>query len=307
MGSNNEVKYAGFITRLLVVLIDIFIVSLLVYIINIMVNIEGKPIVILLLWWLYTAFMLSKWHTTIGGKFLGIKVLNINLSGLTFIKASIRFFVSIAPFILYSYLRGIQHILSPSPAPILQMLPQLIFILLPLIMYVSKKRQMIHDFVAKSIVVDVNSKSHKDDTSVERIVPLGQKILRIIGGIFFLVVFGYVLIYTSIFYTLGKRNYNAYNTSFHTKYKTNDYNNTRIIFYQKELETHSKAFIEAEGMYNIFVADTKIDLALNCIESSLKEHNASEWISTGSNFRKNARNKYANTEEKIKKAKKNAD
>jgi len=306
MNSNNEVKYTSFFTRLLVFLIDIFVVSFLVYIINMVVSIEKSPIVILLIWWLYTAIMLSRWKTTIGGKVLGTRILNIDFLKLSFLKASIRFFASIAPFILYSYLRGLQHMMTLPPSPTVQMLPQLIFILLPFIMYISKKRQMIQDMLVKSIVIDVNSKTKETDTMGERIVPIGQKILRIIGTILFLIVFGYVAMYTFVFYTLGKHSSNNYNASFHTEYATNDFNDSRIIFYTEELQKYSEAFVNADGMYDIFVADTKKDLALNCIQSSLKEHNKTDWIEQGSNFRKSARNKYATTKEKIKKAKKNS-
>ena len=60
----------------------------------------------------------------------------------------------------------------------------------------------------------------------------------------------------------------------------------------------------AEGMYNIFESDVKRDLSINCIQYFLsQEHNESRWITMGSGFRKNARNKYANTKETIKKAK----
>jgi len=305
MESNNEVKYAGFMTRLLVFLADIFVVSFLIYSINTVISIEKYPIAILLIWWIYTAFMISKWQTTIGGKVLGIKIVNIELTSLTFLKASIRFIVSILPFVVYSYVRGMQHIMDVAPSPTVQMLPQLIFILLPFVMFFSKKRQMIHDMVVKSIVIDINKTIKKDDVAGNRVVPLGRTILRIVGGLLFLIVFGYVFMYTSVFYMLGKHSANNYNASFRTKYQVNDLNDTKIIFYRKELEKHSKEFIDAEGMYDIFAADTKKDLALNCIQASLKEHNVSDWIEAGSDFRKNARNKYADTEEKIKKAKRN--
>jgi len=303
---NHEVKYAGFLTRLLVFLVDIFVVSFLIYTINIVVSIEKSPIVILLIWWLYTAIMLSRWKTTLGGKILGTRILDSNLSELSFLKASIRFFVSISPFILYTYLRGLQHTMTLPPSPTVQMLPQLIFILLPFIMYISKKRQMIHDMLVKSIVINVNSKTKETDTIGERIVPIGQKVLRVLGSLLFLIVFGYVAMYTFVFYTLGKHSSNNYNASFHTQYDTNDFNDSRIIFYKKELQKYSEAFVHADGMYDIFAADTKKDLALNCIQASLKEHNVSEWIEEGSYFRKNARNKYATTEETRIKAKKNS-
>jgi len=304
--NSNEVKYAGFFIRLLVFLVDIFVVSFLLYIINIVINIEKSPIVILLIWWLYTSIMLSRWKTTIGGKILGTRILDIDLSKLSILKASIRFFVSIVPFILYTYLRGLQHTMTLPPSPTVQMLPQLIFILLPFIMYISKKRQMIHDMLVKSIVIDVNSKTQKDDTVGERIIPIGQKILRIIGTILFLILFGYIAMYTFVFYTLGKHSSNSYNTSFHTEYHPKDYNNSKIIFYKKEIEEASKKFIEAEEMYDIFKADVKKDLALGCIRYFIKREGSDNWLDEGATHRASARNKYATTEAKIKKAKRNS-
>ena len=173
-------------------------------------------------------------------------------------------------------------------------------------MYFSKKRQMIHDMLVKSIVIDMNSKTKETDTMGERIVPIGQKVLRVLGSLLFFIIFGYVAMYTFVFYTLGKNSSNSYNASFHTQYDTNDFNDSRIIFYKKELQKYSEAFVQAEGIYDIFAADTKKDLALNCIQASLKEHNVSEWIEESSYFRKNARNKYATTEEIRIKAKKNS-
>ena len=307
MESNNEVKYASFFTRLLVFLVDIFIVSFLTYIVHFVVNIEGKPIFIILILWFYFSIMISRWSTTIGGKLFGVEVFGANTSTLSFLKVSIRFFLSILPFLLYLYLRNMQHVMSPPPSPEIQMLPQLIFILIPFTMYLTKKRQMLHDAIVKSVVIDVNKKLQIGETSKYTIVGRGQQILRIIGIILVLIVGGYILIYTSVFYRIGKKSNNVYNNSFHMKYTTKDFNDSRIIFYNKELEQYSKAFVSADGMYDIFAADTKRDLALNCIQASLKEHNVSEWIEKGSSFRKNARNKYATTEETIKKAKKNED
>ncbi len=307
MESNNEVKYTSFFTRLLVFLVDIFIVSLLTYIVHFVVNIEGKPILLILILWLYFSIMISRWSTTIGGKLFGVKVFGVNTSTLSFLKVSLRFFLSILPFVLYLYFRNIQHVMSPPPSPEIQMLPQLIFILIPFTMYLTKKRQMLHDVIVKSMVIDVNKKLQIGETSKYTIVGRGQQILRVLGTVFVLIIGGYILVYTSVFYMIGKQSNNVYNNSFHVKYTTKDFNDSRIIFYNKELEQYSKAFVSADGMYDVFAADTKRDLALNCIQASLKEHNVSEWIEMGSSFRKNARNLYAKTKEQINKSKKNTD
>lgn len=123
-------------------------------------------------------------------------------------------------------------------------------------------------------------------------------------GAYYLYVFGMT---AYVFGSLAKHKQRSYDNSFHIKYQTKDYNDTKIIFYKKELERYSKEFIEAEGMYDIFAADTKKDLALGCIQYFIKRKNREEWIDIGSNYRKNARNKYANTEDKIQKAKKKSD
>jgi len=60
-------------------------------------------------------------------------------------------------------------------------------------------------------------------------------------------------------------------------------------------------------MYDIFEADVKKDLSLGCIQYFIRRKNRETWIDEGSKYRKNARNKYANTEDKIKKAKQNSD
>jgi uncharacterized RDD family membrane protein YckC len=304
--SNQEVKYAGFFTRLLATLVDIAAVSF-------VINIVGSAItlntfIILAIWWLYVSIMLIKWRATIGGKLFGIEVLKSDdLKPLSFKWASIRFFVSIAPFFLYLYLRGMQHMMDMPPSPSMSQLPQLIFMLLPMVMFFTKKKQMIHDFVVHSVVIDVNVQMNIKEAKQNKSVHVGQKILRIVGTLAFLAIFGYLLFYVSVLYMLSKSSQNSYNASFSTHYKTNNYNDSRIIFYNKELEKYSEEFIDANSMYDIFEADVKKDLSLGCIQYFIRRKNRETWIDEGSKYRKNARNKYANTEDKIKKAKQNSD
>ena len=308
MKNDSEIKYAGFFGRLAVFLIDLLIISFLLYALTHVFGNEGIRIGSIVTAWLYWAISLSMWRTTLGGKLLAIEICSTDGSPLSFARASIRFFVSIVPFALYLFWRGMQHSVIPAPSPTMQMLPQLVYLLPPFLIFFTDKRQMIHDIVAGSIVLDVSKRSvDKNDTSIH-IVSLGQKILRVIVIGVFLLVFGYVLIYTSVFFMLGKHQHDAYNASFHTTYPVNDHNDSTIVFYHRELQHASKAFVEADGMYEIFEADVKRDLAVNCIEYLLRaDHNVSEWIEEGSRFRKNARNKYANTKEKIAKAKANED
>ena len=301
---SKEVIYAGFFTRLMATLVDLFIVSIILSIVRF--AIDAKSIVILVVvWWLYTTVMFIKWRTTIGGKLLGIEVLDSEQEPLSFKSASLRFIVSILPFLLYLLIRGMQHDMTLAPSPTVQQLPQLLFFLPPLLMFFTKKKQMIHDLLVHSVVVDTSEIKHAAKEGRMGVGYVAQKTLRIGGTLLFLTLIGYLVLYVSVFYTIGKQSYDANNASYEQKYIVNDYNDSRIIFYNQELEKHSEEFVQAKSMYEIFESDVKKDLALNCIQYYLKEHNDTNWISTGSHFRKNARNKYATTKENVKNAKQN--
>ena len=301
---NNEIKYAGYFSRLAAAIIDY---SAIFFIFNMFTNIGFNfsfgisTVAIIFIFWLYFAFTVSKWQGTIGNLILGIKIKSAD-SGkrLSLLHSSIRFFLSIVPFIIYEIIRTYQHSLYPQPSMILQQLPQLIYLLAPMVMFFAPKKQMLHDLAVHSVVINDNTKSNK---------PINY--LRLIIIVVVLLVFGAsfarVAIYTAtfaMFYHYKQQNYDA---SFHTKYNTHDYNDTNIIFYKNELEKYQKDFINAQGMYDIFAADTKSELAQSCIEVLVQEHNNSSWIEEGSAFYKNARNKYATSEELIKKAKANED
>jgi hypothetical protein len=66
--SNQEVKYAGFFTRLLATLVDIAAVSFVINIVGSAITLNA--FVILAIWWLYVSIMLIKWRTTIGAYYL---------------------------------------------------------------------------------------------------------------------------------------------------------------------------------------------------------------------------------------------
>ncbi len=106
-----------------------------------------------------------------------------------------------------------------------------------------------------------------------------------------------------VFAYMGYSKQQAYNQSFYTKYTIEDYNNPNIIYYNSELEKYMKDFIEANDIYTKFSTDTKVDLALACIEHFTEHYEAGY---TKGNFRLHARNKYASDEDKIDKAKENS-
>ena len=220
MENRNEVQYAGFFTRLLATLVDIVVVSFLIYIIDLVIDNKSIQNIFFMfaIWWIYTSVMLMKWRATIGGRIFGIEILSTSLDPLSFKWVSLRFLVSMIPFLLYLYVRNMQHGIIPPPSPIVQQLPQLLFFLPPLVMFLMKKKQMVHDLLVQSIVIDVSKKKHMDKVSQGNIVYFGQKFLRIGGTLIFLVVVGYLLVYVSVFYSLGKSSHDAYNASFHKQY-----------------------------------------------------------------------------------------
>jgi uncharacterized RDD family membrane protein YckC len=306
-------NFAVFWTILIAFSIDAFIVYKIEAFLTIISGFGENLIFSIIVSWIYFSIMISRWGFTIGGKLLGIDILADDGKHLTFLKASIRLIVSLLPFILYRNIRGWQYSMSPSLSPDIQMLPQLLFMLYPLSMFFTQKRQMIHDLIAKSVVIDHTKGVKNDSNTEEETISNGgkinniRKILRTLGVVGFLVVLWTVLPTTFVFYKLAKEKQASYDASFHQHYQLSDHNDSRIRFYQKELEKYSKDFVEAEGLYDIFAADTKRDLALNCIEATLKDHNVSNWIDEGSKFRKNARNKFATTKKAINRAKINED
>jgi uncharacterized membrane protein len=158
-----------------------------------------------------------------------------------------------------------------------------------LMLFFSTKKQVLHDFLAETVVIDPYYKK-----------TMGIKLIRGFGILAFLLgVLGFMsILYLNIFV------YADYN-SFTKNYHTEDMNDSRIVFYNKELHRYSKGFIEAKEVYEIFEMDTKQNLALTCIRATLREHNVSNWVSIWHGFSRNARNTYANTAQSIQKAKQN--
>ena len=280
----DDLKYAGLFSRLVSSLIDGAIFLGLLKLLTVVVT-DGSIVYLLgliVLSWLYIATLLSSsWHATIGQKLLGVSVLSVDGEPLTFRQASLR--------VLYFF------ILSP--------------LILPLIMYFfSARDQTLYDYLSKSVVID----NWVSDTAVDNTVVTPKRKRRIFRTILVTLVSvvwmgftAYVVFYMSVMYLLYSSRDAAYDNSFHQTYTTNDYNDSRIQFYDVELRKYSRDFIEADEIYTIFEADVKRDLASGCIQYFVRRYDNDGWINMGSGFRQNARNSHTNTEEKIEKAKEN--
>jgi len=301
-----NIKYAGFFTRLAVFVLDLFILKFLLQGIEAFASLTISPLLVLVLAWLYWAFSISRWKTTPAGKILGIEILDADFQALSFVKASLRFFISFIPFFLYLFWRGAQYSQLPIPSTTVQMLPQLLYLLPPFVMFFTPKRQMLHDLIVGSIVIDLRDRPLIQDIKNKRAFSLLQKLLRLAMLAILFVTLVYLLFYIYVFFRLHQDREHAYNASFHRQYEVDDHNDTTLRFYRKELEKASQAFVDSQGMYALFEADVKRDLALNCIEYVLRhDHNVSDWIEEADRFRKSARNRYADTEEKVNRVKTN--
>ena len=289
--------YATFWLRVAAFIIDTSLIALFFYISkDILLNsigLEWVGLIHNLVFWLYfSLFHSSSWKATPGGKFVDIQVVDYDGKRISFVRASMRFLASFISTIL--------------------LLPYLTVVF-------TKKKQTIHDLLVKTVVIDVaasrtnalyNSENLKQEESIHKSKsPLNRKLAYL-----FVTLFIGVLLYTlysaiamvTVYSALYSQKEAAYNKSFHTDYTEKEYRDPRINFYKQELEKSYEGYVKADGLVNMFEYDTKIDLSLDCVEYYIKDHNETDWIEEGSRIRKNARNKAANTDKLIDKAKANA-
>ena len=304
---NKEIKYAGFLPRIMGAVVDLYIFQFILIQVGTLITFD---FVIWIILFFYFAFVPSKIGGTIGQRLFGLHVVDTDFNGVTLKYMILRTLLLLVASVWFYYVirHWDEHFESSSLLELA--LPFLIAWIPQLWALFSKRNQTLFDLFSKTCVISTAKLIPKNIEEAKS----KSGFIGIIRTLFMIVIGGFlaygIFVFGALFFVYGGMaisNQKSYNASFHTHYTTKDFNDSRIIFYNKELEQYSKAFVSADGMYDIFAADTKRDLALNCIQASLKEHNVSEWIEKGSSFRKNARNKYTTTEEKIKKAKKNED
>jgi len=214
MEIKEEMIYAGFWVRVLAAVIDGLVLAIPTMVVN---ELFGKDswvsiILLLILWWQYSARMLSSsWRATIGKKIVSIAVVNEMGEQITFKNATFRFLYS-----LISYL-----------------------LLLPILMMIfTEKKQTLHDKMAKTLVLDVAQMS---DGSSENNV----KFVRVIGYIV-LAIIGAMQVYTiglMVFFYLLMINSQSGNNNIPNAISLPDYNYTRSVsdvnVSMKDMETKS--------------------------------------------------------------------
>lgn len=312
MENNTEIKYAGFFSRVIAWVIDVFILSIPLKIFSSVLGEESVMYIVLglALWWLYTSYSIYKWQGTPGKRAIGLYVLDLNMEALSFQKASMRFifyFLSSLPVILYLIFIKMMQFESEN----LIWIALLLATAPVLMMFFNKKGQTLYDYWAKTVVVEsVIDVSDTQSSTVQiphskREPTALQKGLRIIIGIAIFIPLAYGIFYFVVLYNAFS-GYGVPSTVPNTTVgKTIEYNNTKIDFYKSELEKSSAEFIEAESMYDILQGYVKKDLSLNCMQFFLQKEGNEDWLNESYTYRTNARNKYANTTERVKKANKN--
>jgi ankyrin repeat protein/uncharacterized RDD family membrane protein YckC len=280
-----EIIYASFWSRVAARLLD----GVVLYFIFGLVS-SGEPSHVkhlfleLLVFLTYETLLLSsKWQGTLGKFLVGLKVSTEDGKRLNFRHALWR---SVCALVSYS-------------------------LLLPLLLVLfTEKKQTLHDKLAKTVVTDsikehaaVSIAARKRSTATG-IAKFGVNAIFILGVASFLF---YAIPFYTVYYMLYLGEEKEYDKSFRVTYKTNDFNDSKIRFYDKELEKNVGKFIGADDLYTRFEYDTKSELAEACIDYHIAVHHGDRFAIGGRNYYKNARNKYADTEKLIEKAKKNED
>jgi len=89
--------------------------------------------------------------------------------------------------------------------------------------------------------------------------------------------------------------------------KMKAYSDPLIQFYLGEYKKAEKEFIDAKGLLDIFHADIKKDIALDCIQRSIRSKGNKNWINEGAQIRKAISHALIPTGERRKAARKNSD
>ena len=288
--SVNNDFYAGFWLRVSAFLIDGFILTVLDYIIidNIFSNELQRIGASMVVMWLYfTLLNASSWKGTIGKKFVGIELVDYQYQIISLKQANIRYFSSIVSALLFP---------------------------LYLTVIFSKKKQTIHDMIAKTIVIKTEGvydysqgigEKYKP-TSLDLQLQVGRKFgygLSILFFIGFLVILYFAIPFITVGVSLGnyyseeKKRY--INEHYVQQHSINDYNDSRIIFYAKQLREDTKKFLETETFVSKFEYYNKIIIEEKCIQYYFREHNETDYYDNSMKYYETVRNKLLTNKELV--------
>jgi len=281
MGNNNEVKYAGFWLRFIAFMIDLFIIGFAFKIILSLILTDRwtNIMFILPLFWFYYGYIVYLWHATLGKKIVGLEILNYDLTPMSLMKTSLRFFYSLITYgILFSPLFAI-FIFGWSHDSAVYI--GILLILMPiLMMFVTQRKQVLHDYLSDTIVISTLYEEEEKQSSIKTKVA-SQKMVRNLAILVLVLGMIYELYYFIFFaFIFGSYGTFMLNQSRHLPnyqpYEIDDYNDTRIAYYIKDLELAEKENIFALSVDTAFKSKIRQDLALNCIGYFLREYDE-DW------------------------------
>lgn len=304
MDSNNEEKYAGFWVRGLAWFIDALIVGIPIKMLEAILDADSGITIILslILLWGYYGYFVYRWRATIGKKIVGIEILNYDLTPVSLTKASLRFMYSLITYlILFSPIIVITifALINETFAYI-----GFIMVLAPIAMMLfTEKKQVLHDYFAKTVVVDTTKMLQNRSTDIskeksysDRYAKIEQDIEKNKGikyrsivklirtlGIIVMVGYGVYALYVFsvtafVFGSLALHKSHEFHKNLKRYQKINDHNDSRVKFYVEELNKSGEEYLQAATVPRVFKARVKRKLALNCIGYFLQKHHDETWL-----------------------------
>ncbi len=260
MENKEEIKYAGFWVRVLAAFIDGFILAIPITLIEALFGEDSwmSIVFVIVLWWQYTAQMLSSsWRATVGKKVVGLEVLDTNLVQLTFREATFRFLYS---FVSYSFI-------------------------LPIFMiFFNDKKQTFHDYFAKTIVID--SVTMSTNKIIKAIRVLGISIVALVSVYLLYMFVMFTFVYGSIYMGQKKSHVNAYKIM----HQLPNMDDSVIKFYSEKLIDIEKIFIQNNDVYSLFKSKVQEEILINCAMKRYEELGDEEYFRHARYLADNARN-----------------
>ena len=300
-----RLRYAGILTRIFGAVVDLYIFQ---FLLIGMGSLLESSILNLILFILYFALVPFLFGGTPGQKLFGMSLVDTVHEKVKLWRALLRALLLLGTFSWFFYVIYHWDEYVDTTTYIEIILPFIIAFLPLVIAFFNKKRQTLFDKLSGTCVVvreKVMITPEGDQRSKRGLLEWSRLLVKVILAAFMGYAFYTFAVLMLVYGTMYMNHNKNYNESFRQNYTPNDHNDSRIRFYVKELERPSKEFVEAEGMYDILSTDVKRELAGNCISYFLRLHKEDNWINVASNFKKNARNRYANTKEDIAHTKEN--
>jgi ankyrin repeat protein/uncharacterized RDD family membrane protein YckC len=313
MDNENTIKYANPLTRIIAFIIDVFLTAFITKALDallpINVSLQYPTLFALFLYIVITTCLTGG---TLGQKIIGIVIHDARNDRLGWPTASLRsVLVLVEMLVIIKFYTLMQFSDAWGWFPFAIYFAVVFLVIAP---HFWRKGQFLHDLPFDSFGIDITvaraqKETVEETTTTKKIFRITsfQSLIRVLTTIAIVVFVGYAVFYIGVMYMVFGGRGQRSTTPDTTVVKTTEYNNTRIDFYKHELEGATGKFIEGDTMYDILHGYVARDLALNCIGYLIQKEGNKDWLEEMYAYRKNARSRYANTVERVKKANKNED